>query len=80
MKKNSHILNRYFWWPLASVANWIGSFINQRPLEKKAFQSPYMQGHPRPKKIRLSKKHEHASSEAKGSPHAETKTFNHPRR
>lgn len=79
-KKNSLILSRYLWWPLARVANWIGSFINQCPLEKKTFQSPYIQGHPWPKKIGQIKRRLRGSATPKGSPHAETIIFNHPRR
>lgn len=80
MKKNSLILSRYLWWPLASVANWIGSFINQCPQEKKIFQSPYIQSHPWPKKIGQIKRRLTGSANPKGSPHADTKIFNHPRR
>lgn len=80
MKKNKLILNKYLWWPLESVANWIGSFINQLPVKKKKSHNPNTQNQIWSKKVREIKKPISASPDAKGSPHTDTKIFNHPRR
>lgn len=80
MKKNIPILSRYLWWPLESVANWIGSFINRCPLKKNSTFSSYNQSQPWSMKIREIKKRIRANPDPKGGPHADTKIFNHPRR
>lgn len=80
MKKDSPLMNRFFWWPLVSAAEWIGTFVNQCPPLKKKFESPYIQNHPWPAKFRKIKQNLQPRSDPKGTPHSDSKTFNHPRR
>lgn len=80
MKKDNLIWNRYFWWPVISLTDWMAGFINQCPPAKKVFQSPYVQNHPLPKKFRKIKERVHPETDAKGSPNTDARTFNHPRR
>lgn len=70
MKKNIPILTRYLWWPLQSVANWIGSFNNR--ITNKIL--------PWSMKVREVKKRRRANPDAKGASHSDTHIFNHPRR
>jgi len=80
VKKENQIWERYFLWPLVIAADWIGSFVNQCPPARKAFQSPYVQRHPWPKKYRKLRDRLRPHTDPKGAPHSDTKIFNHPRR
>ncbi len=80
MKKNVLMWTRYFWWPLQTAANWLGAFINQNPQRTKSFQSPFIQNALWRKKFRNTKKRIRPDADPKGTPHADSKIFNHPRR